>query len=139
MVEFSRRQQRSCNSLNINGTAVERLSSFRWLGVHTPEDLTWTVHVQAQSRKARQHLYHLRQLRKSGVPVTFYSSAVESVGPRIIRASSHPSSCLFNCLNQANRSVVAKKERHRKSFYLQTIRLKQDIPPQLLPVPNNTN
>lgn len=66
-------------TLNINETAVERLSSFKYLGVHISEHLSWTVHTQVQSKKARQHLY---QLRKFGVSPailrTFYSSAVES-------------------------------------------------------------
>lgn len=48
--------------LIIDGYAVERGSSFRYLGVHISKDPTWTEHTQAQTRKTR--LYHLRQLRK---------------------------------------------------------------------------
>ncbi len=47
------------------------------------EDLTWTAHIQTQVKKARQRLYHLRQLRKFRVSPailkTFYSGAIESV------------------------------------------------------------
>ncbi len=43
---------------------MERLSSFKYLGVYISEDLTWTAHIQTQVKKARQRLYHLRQLRK---------------------------------------------------------------------------
>ncbi len=35
-----------------------------YLGVNISEDITWTTHIQTQVKKARQRLYHLRQLRK---------------------------------------------------------------------------
>ncbi len=50
--------------LMISGTPVERVSSFKYLGVNISEDLTWTTHIQTQVKKARQRLYHLQQLRK---------------------------------------------------------------------------
>ncbi len=69
--------------LMISGTPVERVSSFKYLGVNISEDLTWTTHIQTQVKKARQRLYHLRQLRKFRVSPTilktFYSGTVESV------------------------------------------------------------
>ncbi len=44
------------------------------------EDLTWTTHIQTQVKKARQRLYHLRQLRKFRVSPsilkTFYSGTI---------------------------------------------------------------
>ncbi len=69
--------------LMISGTPLERLSSFKYLGANISEDLTWTTHIQTQVKKARQRLYHLRQLRKFRVSPailkTFYSGAIESV------------------------------------------------------------
>ncbi len=69
--------------LMISGTPVERVSSFKYLGVNISEDLTWTTHIQTQVKKARQRLYHLRQLRKLRVSPTilktFYSGTIESV------------------------------------------------------------
>ncbi len=38
----------------ISGTPVERVSSFKYLGVNISEDLTWTTHIQTQIKKARQ-------------------------------------------------------------------------------------
>ncbi len=62
---------------------MERVSSFKYLGVNISEDLTWTAHIQTQVKKARQRLYHLRQLRKFRVSPAilkiFYSGAIESV------------------------------------------------------------
>ncbi len=67
----------------ISGTPVERVSSFKYLGVNISENLTWTTHIQTQVKKARQRLYHLRQLRKFRVSPailkTFYSGTIESV------------------------------------------------------------
>ncbi len=64
-------------------TPVERVSSFKYLGVNISEDLTWTTHIQTQVKKARQRLYHLRQLRKCRVSPTilktFYSGTIEIV------------------------------------------------------------
>ncbi len=59
------------------------MSSFKYLGENISEDWTWTAHIQTQVKKARQRLYHLRQLRKCRVSPailkTFYSGAIESV------------------------------------------------------------
>ncbi len=83
IVDFRKRQQRPYTPLMISGTPVERVSSFKYLGVNISEDLTWTAHIQTQVKKARQRLYHLRQLRKFRVSPailkTFYSGAIESV------------------------------------------------------------
>ncbi len=83
IVDFRKRQQRPYTPLMISGTPVERVSSFKYLGVNISVDLTWTTHIQTQVKKARQRLYHLRQLRKFRVSPailkTFYSGAIESV------------------------------------------------------------
>ncbi len=83
IVDFRKRQQRPYTPLMISGTPVERVSSFKYLCVNISEDLTWTAHIQTQVKKARQILYHQRQLRKFRVSPailkTFYSGAIESV------------------------------------------------------------
>ncbi len=83
IVDFGKRQQCPYSPLMISGTPVERVSSFKYLGVNISEDLTWTAHIQTQVKKARQRLYHLRQLRKFRVSPailkTFYSGAIERV------------------------------------------------------------
>ncbi len=102
---------------------MERVSSFKYLGVNISEDLTWTTHIQTQVKKARQRLYHLRQLRKFRVSPailkTFYSGAIESV-------SNHPSNSLFSLLPSGKRfrSMMAKTERLRRSFFPQAPKLK---------------
>ncbi len=82
-MDFRKRQQWSYTPLMISGTPVERVSSFKYLGIKISEDLTWTTHIQTQVKKARQRLYHLRQLRKFRVSPailkTLFSGAIESV------------------------------------------------------------
>ncbi len=82
-MDFRKRHLLPYTPLMISGTPVERVSSFKYLGVNISEDLTWTTHIQTQVKKARQRLYHLRQLRKFRVSPsilkTFYSGTIESV------------------------------------------------------------
>ncbi len=175
IVDFRKRQQRPYTPLMISGTPVERVSSFKYLGVNISEDLTWTAHIQTQVKKARQRLYHLRQLRKFRVSPailkTFYSGAIESVlisvwygntsnqdskslqrvvrlaerisgsalpslqdiyikrcksrSVKIIKVSNHLDNRLFILLPSGKRfrSMMAKTERLRRSFFPQAIRL----------------
>jgi len=82
IVDFRKKQQRPYTPLMISGTSVERVSSFKYLGVNISEDLMWTAHIQTQVKKARQRLYHLQQQRKFSVSPailkTFYPGTIES-------------------------------------------------------------
>ncbi|KAI3368423.1 hypothetical protein L3Q82_025376 [Scortum barcoo] len=69
--------------LYIEGTAMEVVSSFRYLGVHISDDLTWSNNTSCLIRKAHQRLYFLRRLAPGwgalGSPVltSFYRCVVE--------------------------------------------------------------
>ncbi len=67
----------------VNWTPVERVSSIKFLSVNITEDLTWTIHTRSVVRKAHQHLFFLRRLKKFGLSSKilrqFYSCTVESI------------------------------------------------------------
>ncbi|KAK1797972.1 hypothetical protein P4O66_000733 [Electrophorus voltai] len=62
---------------------VERVDSFRYLGVHISQDLSWCCHTNSLAKKACQHLYHLRRLRDFRLPSkvlrNFYTCTIESI------------------------------------------------------------
>ncbi|KAI5086838.1 hypothetical protein C0J45_23237 [Silurus meridionalis] len=81
LIMDSTTQGRSCQTLN-NGTPVERVDSFQYLGVHITQDLSWSCHTNTLVKKARQRLYNLRRLRDFKLPSqvlkTFYICTIES-------------------------------------------------------------
>lgn len=68
--------------LTIDGAAVERVGSTKFLGVHICEDLSWTTNTTSLVKKAQQRLYFLRKLKKASAPPpilsTFYRGTIES-------------------------------------------------------------
>ncbi|KAF7650679.1 hypothetical protein LDENG_00122050 [Lucifuga dentata] len=82
IIDF-RRHRGDPAPLYINGDYVQRVSSFKFLGTHITEDLTWTVNTTVVVKKARQRLHFLRVLRRNDLEerllVTFFCSTVESV------------------------------------------------------------
>ncbi|KAI4887924.1 hypothetical protein NFI96_022449, partial [Prochilodus magdalenae] len=78
-----KKQERVHTSITTNGAAVERVSSFKFLGVHITEELTWSEHTTRVVKKAQQRLFFLRRLRRFGMDPrilrTFYTCTVESI------------------------------------------------------------
>ena len=58
MVDLRRKRQTQ-DPITINGSAVERVDSIEYLGVHITKDLTWEVHINQVMKKAQQHLFPL--------------------------------------------------------------------------------
>ncbi|KAK3532248.1 hypothetical protein QTP86_009726 [Hemibagrus guttatus] len=83
IVDFSTKQERNYQTPVINESPVERVDSFRYLGVHITQDLSWSCHIDTMVKKARQHLYHLRRLRDFRLPSkvlrNFYTCTMESI------------------------------------------------------------
>jgi Reverse transcriptase (RNA-dependent DNA polymerase) len=69
--------------LSLDGAAVDRVTTFKLLGVHVANDLKWTEHVKAISSKVASRLYFLKQLKRSGAPLSdlrcFYTTVVRPV------------------------------------------------------------
>ncbi len=82
VVDF-RRQSRERTPITIDKTPVEPVNSFKFLGVHITEDLTWSAQTNAVLKKAHQRLFFLRRLRTFGTSPSilrsFYTCTVESI------------------------------------------------------------
>lgn len=57
IVDFGRKQQRNLQPICVNGAQVERVDSFKYLGVHTTQDLSWSFHINTFVKKGHQHLF----------------------------------------------------------------------------------
>ena len=67
----------------IDGAAVEQVESFKFLGVHITNKLTWSKHTKTVVKRARQNLFPLRRLKRFGmgpqILKRFYSCTIESI------------------------------------------------------------
>ncbi|KAK3511283.1 hypothetical protein QTP70_034808, partial [Hemibagrus guttatus] len=83
IVDFRREKGRTYNPIHINGIGVERVSSFKFLGTHISEDLSWTTNTSSLVKKAHQCLFYLNTLKKnhlsSTILVNFYHCPIESI------------------------------------------------------------
>ena len=66
----------------IDNTAVERVHTFKYLGLHLTNTLTWRENTMHTIKKAHQRLYILRKLKGAGmftaILESFYKCVVES-------------------------------------------------------------
>lgn len=58
----------------IGGTAVEVVKSFKYLGIHVDNDLTWHTNSVSLTKAAHQRLYFLRRLKWAGLGTTVLAS-----------------------------------------------------------------
>ncbi len=69
--------------LLINNVRVERVHSFKLLGIHITDSMTWSLNTQETVKKAQQCLHFLRLLRKHDLCqkllLSFYRSTIESI------------------------------------------------------------
>uniref|UniRef100_A0A3Q3G1R3 Reverse transcriptase domain-containing protein n=1 Tax=Labrus bergylta TaxID=56723 RepID=A0A3Q3G1R3_9LABR len=83
IVDFRRERGSMHNPIHINGMAVERVSSFKFLGTHITEDLSWSTNTSSLVKKAHQRLFFLRTLKRhhlsSAVLMNFYRCVIESI------------------------------------------------------------
>ncbi|XP_064849550.1 uncharacterized protein LOC135559287 [Oncorhynchus masou masou] len=61
------KQQTEHAPIHINGTAVEKVESFKFLGIHITDNLKWSTHTDSVVRMAQQPLFNLRRLKKFGL------------------------------------------------------------------------
>ncbi len=83
IVDFRKKRESVPALLYINGERVERVETFKYLGVLKSNDLSWAASTTAIVKRARQRLHFLRVLRRNNMDrrllIRFYHATVESV------------------------------------------------------------
>ena len=83
MIIDPRTKKDSYEPILINGTAVETVTQYKYLGTIINNKLNWSDNIQSLKVKAHKRLYFLRKLREFGVNTTmmrlFYDSIIKSV------------------------------------------------------------
>jgi len=92
-------------SLYINGEPVEVVDSFKYLGVHIDNKLSFSTHVQSVNKECQQRLYLLRKMKlfdvDSKLLLFLYRSIVESV-------LTFCAVCFYPALTTANKNTLLK-------------------------------
>ena len=69
--------------LTVENNNIERVTSFKLLGVHISNSLQWDCHIDAICSKAASRLYFLKQLKRSGLSqqdlLYFYITSIRSI------------------------------------------------------------
>ncbi|KAI3354193.1 hypothetical protein L3Q82_018731 [Scortum barcoo] len=82
VVDFRRRRHSPPAPVSIQGTDIDTVKSYKYLGVHLNDSLDWSDNTNALVKKGNSRLFLLRRLRSFGVqgPLlrTFYDSVVAS-------------------------------------------------------------
>ena len=80
IVDYRKRRTENAAIL-IDGAAVEQVVSFKFLGVHITNKLTWSKHTKTVVKRAQQNLFPLRRLKRFGmgpqILKRFYSCTIE--------------------------------------------------------------
>ncbi|KAK3541754.1 hypothetical protein QTP86_002760 [Hemibagrus guttatus] len=71
IIDFRREKGRTYDPIHINGMAVERVSSFKFLETHISEDLSWTTNTSSLVKKAHH--------KRNGVGVVLKEEFVRNV------------------------------------------------------------
>ena len=79
-----RKQQRAHPPIHIDGTVVERVESFKFLGVHIMDKLKWSNHTDSVVKKVQQRLFNIRRLKKFGLSQKTFTGAQSRASCRAI-------------------------------------------------------
>jgi hypothetical protein len=82
IVDYSKRRNEQAAIL-IDGAVVEQIESFKFLGIHITNKLTWSKHTKTVVKRAQQNIFPLRRLKRFGmghqILKRFYSCTIESI------------------------------------------------------------
>jgi hypothetical protein len=94
IVNYRKRRAEHAPTL-IDGTVVEQVESFKFVGVHITDKLSWSKHTKTVVMRAPQCLFPLRRLKRFGmgpqILKKLYSCTIESILTGCITA------CYGNC------------------------------------------
>ena len=83
MIVDYRRRRTEHTPILIDRAVVEQVESFKFLGVHITNKLSWSKHTKTVMKRARQSLFPLRRLKRFGMGPQilnrFYSCTIESI------------------------------------------------------------
>ena len=83
MISYLEYNSLTFQPLFLNGSLIERVDTYKLLGVHISKDLTWNNHCEAIASKASKRIFAIRTLKKSGLSsydlVNVYCSIVRPV------------------------------------------------------------
>ena len=83
VINFLKYQPTVITPIQLNGIVIERVSSYKLLGVITTNDLSWNEHCHSIHKKATKCLFVLRTLKRVGLGtndlVLVYCSIVRSI------------------------------------------------------------
>jgi len=70
-------------SLSTPAGPIQRVNTFKLIGLHLDASLSWTTHINTIVSKASKRLYYLKQLKRAGVPphqlLHFYTTVIRPV------------------------------------------------------------
>ena len=71
------------HNLTIRNKEIERVNTFKLLGVYCQDNLKWNRHIEEITKKASRRLFHLRECKKAKLPVdvgiTMYCSRIRPI------------------------------------------------------------
>jgi hypothetical protein len=87
IVDYRKRRAEQA-PINIDGAVVERVESFKFLGVNITNELSWSKHTKTVLKRTRKNIFPLRRLKRFGM------------GPRILKklSSCTVESILTSCI-----------------------------------------
>ena len=106
--------------LMIGGTVIDRVQSYKLLGLHISNDLTWNSHCETVYKKAVKRLYGLRVLKKPGMSMGDLVSVYCSIVRSTVEYASPAWAALPQCLS--NNVRKCPKTSHASNFSRFSIR-----------------
>ena len=66
IVDYRKRRTKHA-PIFMDGAVVEQVESFKFLGIHITNKLTWSKHTKPVVKRERQNLFPLRRLKRFGM------------------------------------------------------------------------